>query len=193
MDQLRADVLLDLLAGTGPAGAGPPAVVDIHSELTTLTRLTNEPGELAGYGPVIANIARQVTEDQKDAEWRYTITDNGHFVASGTTRRRPTTSERRYVEARDPICIFPGCRMPAASCDIDHRITYSEEGLTHHSNLAPLCRHDHDTSRHKTGWTYDPLAEVEFGEDKLEPRPWRGDYRFTARLGHTYTTSGRSP
>ena len=193
MDQLRADVLLGLLAGTGPAVAGQKGVVDIHAELTSLTRLTNDPGYLAGYGPVIADIARQVTEDQQDGQWRYTITDGGRLVSNGITRRRPTKSERRYVEARDPICVFPGCRMPATSCDIDHRITWGEGGPTHQTNLAPLCRHDHNTIKHKAGWTYDQLSEAEFGEDKLEPRPWRGDYQFTSHLGHTYTTSGRSP
>src|SRR5680860_1464268 len=71
MDQLRADVYLDLLAGK-KRQASSAGVVDIRVDLDTLAALTEHPGELAGYGPVISDIARQAAEDQPDAEWRYT-------------------------------------------------------------------------------------------------------------------------
>jgi hypothetical protein len=182
MDQLRADVLLDLLNGTNhttktSSGKG---VVDLHVDLDTLAGLTEHPGELAGYGPVIADIARQVADDQTDGEWRSTITHpgTGRPVANGTTRRRPTAAQRRFVEARDRTCTFPGCRSPATDCDLDHRIPHSEGGPTHIENLGPLCRHHHNLHHHH-GWTYHPIAG--------------GDYQWTSPLGHTYTTSGTPP
>ena len=136
MDQLRADVLLNLLSGTTPApGHG---VVDIHVDLTTLVELNDHPGDLAGYGPVIADIARQVAENQTRSQWRWTITDpdTGALIDAGTTRRRPTAAQRRFVEARDRTCVFPGCRMPATTSDLDHTTPWAE----HHTattNLAP--------------------------------------------------------
>src|SRR5665811_126722 len=144
MDQLRADVFLDLLTGKvreAPAGG----VVDIRVDLDTLAALTDHPGELAGYGPVISDIARQAAEDQPDAEWRYTITDTqtGQMIRTGTTRRRPTAAQRRAVETRNPTCVFPGCRMPAVDCDLNHRIPWSKGGPTAVTHLDPLCRHDH--------------------------------------------------
>jgi hypothetical protein len=183
MDQLRADVLLDLLSGNprhGKTTAG--GVVDIRVDLETLSRLADHPGELAGYGPVIADIARRVAETHPDAEWRYTVTDpdTGVPVAVGTTRRRPTASQRRLVQAHYETCVFPGCRTPATQCDLDHRVAWSAGGATTAFNLGPVCRHDHIVVRHRVGWTYRRLPN--------------GDHQWTSPLGHTYTTkTNREP
>lgn len=182
LDQIRADVALDLLCGTssGARGSADAGVVDIRVDLDTLARLTDHPGELAGYGPVIADIARRAAEDQPDTEWRYTITDpaTGGPICDGTTRRRPTTSQRRTVEARNPTCVFPGCRMPATGCDLNHRIPWSHGGPTSVDTLDPLCRHDH-VIHHNCSWRYERLSN--------------GDFRWISRLGRTYTTSGTPP
>ncbi|NOY56103.1 MAG: DUF222 domain-containing protein, partial [Actinobacteria bacterium] len=177
MDQLRADVFLDLLEGTPGYATKTTGAVEIHVDLQTLTNLADHPGELAGYGPVIADIARHVTEQQQAGQWHFTVTDpdTGQPTYQGTTRRRPTTGQRRLAEARNPTCVFPGCRMPAASCDLDHRTPYADGGPTTITNLVPLCRHDHRI-RHDAGWTYQPLPD--------------GDHHWTTKLGHTYTTSG---
>jgi hypothetical protein len=176
MDQLRADVLLDLLTGNARHGKTVGGVVDIRVDLATLTRLVDHPGELAGYGPVIADIARRAAEAQPDAEWRYTVTDpdTGVPVAVGTTRRRPSASQRRLIEAAYETCVFPGCRTPAVQCDLDHRVPWSEGGATTAENLGPVCRHDHVVVRHRIGWIYRRLPN--------------GDHQWTSPLGHTYTT-----
>ncbi len=181
MDQLRADVFLDLLSGKGRHAAGGGGVIDIRVDLDTLAALTNHPGDLAGYGPVISDIARQVAEVQQRCEWRYTITDTqtGQPIQTGTTRRRPTAAQRRTVEARDLTCRFPGCRMPGTECDLDHQILWSQGGRTTVPLLTPLCRHDHITVRHLIGWTYKRLPN--------------GDYQWTSKLGHIYITSREPP
>jgi hypothetical protein len=179
IDQLRADVYLDLLCGTNQHTTSR-GVVDLRVDLDTLTELNDHPGDLAGYGPVIADIARKVAERETKAEWRYTITnpDTRQVAATGITRRRPTATQRRNVEARNPTCVFPGCRMPAIGSDLDHRTRWADRGATTQANLGPLCRHDH-CIRHQHGWTYRPLPN--------------GDHQWTSRLGHTYTTSGTPP
>ncbi|MFQ5555306.1 MAG: DUF222 domain-containing protein [Acidimicrobiia bacterium] len=185
MDQLRADVLLDLLDGVasgtastaaGETGPRPQGTVDLRVDLVTLAGLAEHPGELAGYGPVIADIARQVVADQRTAaEWRYTVDDpdTGRIVSEGTTRRRPTAGQRRHLTTRTTTCVFPGCRMPATDCDLDHRTPWAEGGLTTNGNLAPLCRHDHRI-RHHTEWNYQSLPN--------------GTHQWTTTLGHHYTT-----
>jgi hypothetical protein len=180
LDQIRADIFLDLLDGKHFPRGGRRGTVDIQVDLTTLARLAEDPGELAGYGPVIADIARQVAENQPQAEWRWTLThpDSGQVIDNGTTRRRPTTAQRRHVEARNRTCVFPGCRMPSVDCDLDHSRPWAHGGPTTERNLAPLCRHNHNT-KHRCGWTYHQLPN--------------GDYQWTSRLGHTYTTSGHPP
>lgn len=156
MDQLRADVYLDLLEGSlgGAARDTAGGVVDIQVDLETLMNLSDSAGDLAGYGPVVADIARQVTERQRHGTWQFTVADpdSGQPIHTGTTRRRPAAEQRRHVEVRNRTCVFPGCRMPAVDSDLDHRIPWSEGGATETCNLAPLCRHDH-CNRHQCGWS----------------------------------------
>ncbi len=181
MDQLRADVYLDLLTGKEqPTTSGNGGGVHLHVDLDTLAALSEHPGELGGYGPVVADVARQVATEQQDAEWRWDITDpvTGQVLLDGITRRRPTAAQRRHIQARNQTCIFPGCRMPAVDCDLDHRIRWTDGGTTTTDNLAPLCRHDHPI-KDTLGWTYHALPD--------------GRYRWTSKLGHTYTTSSQPP
>jgi hypothetical protein len=179
MDQLRADVFLDLLEGRHLGESAGKAMVDIVVDLETLIGLSDTPAEIPGMGPVIADIARQVVAEQHNAEWRYTVTDQtGQTVHTGTTRKRPTVAQRRHVEARNPTCVFPGCRMPSRNCDIDHTVAVIDGGPTTTCNLAPLCRHHHRV-KHEAPWGL--------------TRQHAGGYRWISRLGHSYTTSGRSP
>ncbi len=176
MDQLRADVLLDLLEGTGAASKAGRGTVDLRVDLAALAQLSESPGDLAGYGPVAADIARQVAERQPVAEWRWSLVDgeSGRVLDVGTTRRRPTASQRRHAESRDQTCVHPGCRMPATDSDIDHRIPWADSHRTRTRDLAPLCRYHH-VIRHRAGWTYENLPH--------------GGYLFTSATGHTYTSS----
>jgi hypothetical protein len=178
IDQIRADIFLDLLRGGHESGGKDRAVVDINVDLPTLLRLAENPGELPGFGPVVSDIARQVVEEQEDAEWRYTVTDeSGAVVSNGTTRRRPDAEMKRRIESRVPTCAFPGCRMPANECDIDHNRGWVDGGPTVDSNLAPLCRHHH-VIKHQ-GWTI----------TQLEP----GRCRLISPLGLVYVTGPEPP
>ncbi|HSJ85442.1 MAG TPA: hypothetical protein VLA91_16700, partial [Acidimicrobiia bacterium] len=57
IDQIRADIFMDLLNGNSLSSGGERAVVDIQVELTTLLEWDDKPGELPGWGPVISDIA----------------------------------------------------------------------------------------------------------------------------------------
>jgi Domain of unknown function (DUF222) len=179
IDQIRADVFSDLVTGRGRPQSSAGSV-DITVDLATLTGLSEVPGEIPGWGPVIADIARQVAVANDRGEWRISVTDpdNGQVLWNGTTRRRPSATERRYVLARRPVCLFPGCRMPAHDSDLDHTVDYSKGGRTHPHNLGPLCRHHHQL-KHEAGW-------------KLE-QPTPGHFIWTSPLGHTYQSEPRAP
>jgi hypothetical protein len=179
IDQLRADVFLDLLTGKDGHKSGFPATANIVVDLTTLAELDDKAGELPGMGPVIADIARQVAG--RAQTWTYQVTDpdTGETVATGVTRRRPNARQKRTVAAAHPTCVFPGCRMPAADCDLDHTVAWAEGGPTTEANLEPACRHDHRLN-HEGGWT------IRLRSD--------GRYQWISRLGHRYITGrGRSP
>ncbi|HEX9761910.1 MAG TPA: HNH endonuclease, partial [Acidimicrobiia bacterium] len=177
-DQLRADILMDLLEcahGTQIRGKGS---VDVRVDLTTLAGLDDKAAEIPGFGPIIADIARQVAEQQTKDPWTFTVTDdNGNIIATGNTRRRPTTGHTRHLAAIWPRCVFPGCRMPAADCDIDHNQPRVEGGPTTIENTTPKCRHDHRL-RHQGGWDYQFLE---------------GQHQWTSPLGHTYITERPPP
>ncbi|HKY48366.1 MAG TPA: DUF222 domain-containing protein [Acidimicrobiia bacterium] len=180
MDQLRADVLLDLLEGRYFDSSVGRGVVDLRIDLTTLAALNDQPAEVAGWGPVLADVARQMVDDQTRAEWRVTVTnpDTGDPVWTGTTRRRPTASQRRVVAAYSPTCVFKGCRMPATRSDVDHNRPWSHGGPTITSNLAPLCPRHH-TVKDRGGWKL----------EQIKP----GFYRWTSPLGHVYLVRPQPP
>lgn len=175
LDQIRSDAALDLLAGkcVNPKHLrrGGGGRVNVTIPATTLARLSDEPGELDGFAPVIAEIARKTVFENIDGQWVFTVTDNGNPVATGTLARRPTEAQKRKIRADYPTCTFPGCRQPAYDCDIDHRRPHSRGGSTCNHNLAPLCRHHH-MCRHHAQWEMERLPD--------------GDHDGTSPLGHTY-------
>jgi hypothetical protein len=180
LEQLRADVALDLLQGkcVHQVESNKTGRTNLMVPLTTLAGLSDTPGELEGYGPVIAEIARKTAAENIDGEWTFTVTDQGQPVATGTLSRRPTASQRRHLQALYPTCVFPGCRQPAHDCDLDHRKPFSQGGPTHNDNLGPLCRHHHMV-RHHAPWQLLKLAN--------------GDHQWTSPLGHTYTRKRAPP
>ena len=176
IDQLRVDVFLDLLEGVTMNGTRR-GMVDIRVDLTTLAGLDEKAGEIPGMGPVIADIARKTALAQEKAEWRFTATDaNGDVVTADITRRRPSAAQKRLIHALQETCTFPGCRMPATECDIDHIDPWAEGGKTTVRNSGPKCRHDH-VLRHN-GWEY--LCRD-------------GKHIWISPLGHTYITKSKPP
>jgi hypothetical protein len=61
---------------------------------------------------------------------------------SGVAGYRVPKRVRRFLEARDRTCVFPGCHQPAQATDKDHRIPWPL-GATHPANLQCLCRRHH--------------------------------------------------
>ncbi len=116
-------------------GRGPHIRVTVAA--STLLGLDEQPGELAGYGPIPAAMARQIAADP-DATWRRLLTDpvSGVLLDHGVTVYRPPPSLARHVKARDQVCAFPGCRQPAERCDLDHRKRFPD-GPTSADNLGP--------------------------------------------------------
>jgi hypothetical protein len=178
IDQIRADIFLDLLNGQDLKTGFDRGVIDIQVGLGTLLELDDKPGEIPGWGPVISDIARQVVDEQFEAEWQFTVRDdNGVVVSNGITRRRPGAGLKRQVQSQTPVCVFPGCRIPSQQCDLDHNQPWTQAGPTSEDNLAPLCRHHHVIRHH--GWTI----------HQLQP----GSYQLTSPLGHSYTSQPRAP
>jgi len=54
----------------------------------------------------------------------------------------PTVEIAETVRARDPVCTFPGCGVPAGRCDLDHVMPHPR-GPTSVTNLSPRSRRCH--------------------------------------------------
>ena len=147
----RPDARICACGGVRPAERR--GVVDITVPLSTLLGLTDNPALIPGWGPVIADIARQVALDQAaNPTWKWSVTDeHGHLLHHGHTTRRPTTREADFVRARDRTCRAPGCRKPAIRCDLDHRRDHHHGGPSHRGNLCCECRHHHRL-KHERGF-----------------------------------------
>ncbi|MCK9893851.1 HNH endonuclease signature motif containing protein [Frankia sp. AgB32] len=141
LDQRRADVLFDLLMGSNRESVR--LEIQVIVPVDCLLGISESPGEIPGYGPIPAGIAREMAEDGRST-WRRILTDpaDGKILEVGE-RRFPSPALRRYVQARNPRCIFPGCDRPSMACDLDHTSPHRNGGKTRGDNLGPQCRRHH--------------------------------------------------
>jgi hypothetical protein len=154
-DQRRADALCDLILdprhhhATGGKSGGSEVQVHVTVPASTLMGLDDQPGELAGHGPIPADLARELAAE---GTWRRLVTDplSGTLLDFGRTTYRPPAGLADFVRARDRRCVFPGCSRAAKYCDLDHNKCYPE-GTTSACNMACLCRRHHRL-KHETEW-----------------------------------------
>jgi Domain of unknown function (DUF222) len=175
MDQARADVLADMAYATLdredlPRNHRRRPHIQITLAATTALGLDDQPGELAGYGPITAATARRLAAE---GTWRRLLTDpaTGGLLDYGRTTYQPPQNLVDHILTRDQTCRGLGCRIPAQRCDLDHTLPFPA-GPTADHNLTCLCRRCH-TRKHQAGWTL-----------HLHPD---GDLSWTSPTGHTYT------
>jgi hypothetical protein len=157
-----------------PAGAAETAdsgvQIQVLAEQATLDGSSDTPGYVPGYGPMPADVVRDIAKQAKTR----TVRHPGDAPAE--PRYRPSAALAEFVRFRDLTCRFPQCEMPARFCDIDHTVPYPY-GPTHPSNLKCLCRHDHLLKTFyggPTGW-----------QDRQFPD---GTVEWTSPTGHIWTT-----
>ncbi|MEO3751823.1 DUF222 domain-containing protein [Streptomyces sp. B6B3] len=184
VDQRRADALVALVTGsavpfdgTAPAGR-TSAVVQVTVPYDTLIGASDDPAELKGYGPITAGQARALATEPGSV-WRRLLTEptTGRLVKTDPTSYRPTAEVERHVLARDTVCQFPSCSMPAHRCDIDHIRPFDHDrpeagGPTEPDNLMTLCRRHHRL-KHQGRWS-------------VRRDTTTGEVTWTAPTGHRY-------
>ena len=181
-DMKRADALTSL-AGFALAASSQdielhrrPITVNVTIDLPTLLGLSENPGQLAGYGAIPASVARALASDGK---WKRFITDpqTGALLDYGRETYQPPQVLIDFLIARDRTCRFPGCRRSAALSDLDHAQSWDEGGTTSLDNLGALCRRHHVLKTHG-GWSIESRAD--------------GSCTWTSPLGKIYQTPARS-
>ncbi|MFC5434163.1 DUF222 domain-containing protein [Microbacterium suwonense] len=146
LDQIRADLLTDLLLGASPTTVQGTGLENITAHLqvtvsrSTLTDADDLPALLDGHGPIHPDVARALASGA--TSWSRLFLDPTGLVTE-TDAYTPTAAMRRHLRARDQHCRFPGCRMPVHRCDTDHTFDHAKGGRTALNNLAHLCRTHH--------------------------------------------------
>ncbi|MCX6501584.1 MAG: DUF222 domain-containing protein [Microbacterium sp.] len=181
-DEIRADILADMLLTSVPdadptAGDdGPGALGAIRARVQvvvpalSLLGTDDGPAELVGHGPIDPDTARRLagcTSHPLERILTHPVT--GAVLHVDTYQR--TAAIDRYLRARDQHCRFPGCRMPAVRCEVDHTIDYALGGKTCARNLCHLCQRHHSMKQF-TAWRVRQLAG--------------GVYEWTSPLGKVY-------
>ena len=183
MDHLRVDALVQMAQDSlrtgrlGGNGGGQRLatthrrrpLIQVTVPISTLLGLDDRPGELAGYGPIPASVARRIAAD---GIWRRLLTDpaTGALLDYGKMRYQPPPDLIDHVITRDQRCRFPGCGQPAYRCQIDHSIPHPD-GPTADTNLGPLCLPHHVAKTH-AGWRL------------MQTRP--GHFVWTSPVGQIY-------
>jgi len=163
LDQLRADLLADLLLTGAPQRVADPAghlaAIRARVDVTIPVELLRSGGGVVHQG-VNAELNGQFTLDPETAHrlaggepaWNRVLTDPLSGAVLAVDRYRPNADLRRYLAARDTRCRFPGCGIRAAFLDLDHTEDAAHGGMTSSTNLAGLCRRHH-VLKHHSRWT----------------------------------------
>ncbi|MEW2013606.1 MULTISPECIES: HNH endonuclease signature motif containing protein [Microbacterium] len=186
-DQVRADVFADLLLAGTPAlddtrdtTAGPlgaiRARVQVLVPAATLTGEDDGPCDLTGRSPIDPATARTLAGGTRI--WERLFHDPTTGVTVATDSYRVPSGMRRFLQARDQHCRFPGCRVAAIRCEVDHTHDHALGGRTELTNLAHLCQRHHSMKQF-TAWRVRQLKG--------------GVLEWTSPLGRTYREDAPTP
>ena len=182
IDQKRADALSAICSNflseisETVAPQRRPLTVNVTIDLPTLLGLAENPGQLAGYGPIPASVARELASDGR---WKRFITEpqTGNLLDFGRESYEPPQHLKDFLIARDRTCRFPGCRRSALLSDLDHAESWESGGSTSPDNIGALCRRHHRLKTHD-GWKIESFSD--------------GSCTWTSPLGKTFFTPARS-
>ncbi|HTY73353.1 MAG TPA: DUF222 domain-containing protein [Actinomycetes bacterium] len=123
-----------------PPGQPPPRQVNVIIDLPVLLGLRDGIGILDGYGPIPAQVARELATD---ATWRRVVLDpvDGWLLDYGRTRYRPGPRLRDHLLGVGQSCRAPTCT--ARPVETDHVRDWAKGGETSAENMAGLCRRSH--------------------------------------------------
>jgi hypothetical protein len=152
LDQLRADVVADMLTGRIDPATAPRAEVGVLIPMMTLLGLSEQPATLDGYGPIDADTARKLTAHAPSFRRILTHPVSSTILDVDRTTYRPPADLKRWLALRDGTCRFFGCGRPARLCDVDHTTQWAKGGTTSATNLAHLSKRHH-TLKDESRWT----------------------------------------
>lgn len=145
--QQRHDAFAAIITGAARAadaptiGGAPPAVL-----ITVTADDLNDPdgragdpiGRVDGAATAFSRAAVDRAIDRGGIQ-HVVLDPAGAIIGIGSVQRCFTPTQRRAIAARDGGCVIPGCRVPAAWCDVHHVIPARDGGPTTTGNGVLLC------------------------------------------------------
>lgn len=179
--QIVADLFVERLTGQVTATATPVRIDLVVSAETLLGG--DEPAEVAGLGPVPAQVARDLVlaSPEQATVVRRLFADTDHLVAMESTATRFAGLLRQFVELRDRRCRTPWCTAPIRHGD--HVTARRRGGSTSAHNAQGLCEAC-NLAKEEPDWRHEVVST-----DVLETHT----VEITTPTGHRHRSRAPSP
>lgn len=158
-DQIMADVLFERVTGRATAD-GPAIRVNLVMPDTALLGSTDEPAYIENYGPIPAEVARQLVATAAGAEAGlelrklYAKPKTGALVAMESVSRFFPKALVAMIRLRDQTCRTAYCDAPIRH--IDHVAPHARGGATTEVNGQGMCE-DCNHAKQAPGWKSEPV------------------------------------
>ena len=175
-----ADTLVERITGRSPLAedADPGVTVNVVVPDTVPTGQTHTGAHITGYGPIPADLARDLAGGATWLRRLYASPTTGALTAMESKARLVPRGLARFLRFRDRTCRTPWCDAPVRHAD--HVLAVDEGGPTTVTNTQGLCEACNH-AKQATGWTARP-----------RPGPSPGSthtVETTTPTGHTYTST----
>jgi hypothetical protein len=156
--QIMADTLVDRVVGpastSSEGGRADGALINLVMSDRTLWGVSDEPGFIQGYGPVPADLVRELAASERAWVRRlYSSPATGSLVAMDSSARAVPDGLGRFIRVRDRICRTPWCDAPVRHGD--HVVSVAEGGETSAANTQGLCE-SCNYAKEAPGWSARP-------------------------------------
>jgi hypothetical protein len=155
----------------------------VMSDRTLFGQDEDRAGQLDGFGPVPADLARRLVVSAAEAQvaWvrrLYCAPATGELVGMDLRRRVFPAGLARFIRVRDQFCRTPWCDAPIRH--IDHALPHHQGGATSERNGGGTCEQCNHI-RQAPGWRVRP---------RVGPRHM---LEITTPTGHGYTSTAPPP
>jgi hypothetical protein len=179
--QVMADALAGrVLEGDADMPGGPRVSLHLVMSDHDLFGTDDEPAHLDGYGPIPAELAREIVAGactRKEQVWLrrlYCHPQTGELVAAESRARLFRGSLARFIRLRDRTCRTPWCDAPVRH--VDHPTDSAADGPTSALNGQGLCEAC-NYAKQAPGWRARPSPDADGHEIET-----------TLPTGHRYRT-----
>jgi len=191
--QVMADALVARAVGeTGDQPGAPTVTLGLVMTDHDLFGGADEPAHLEGFGPIPAELAREVLvgaltgREQVWVRRLYCHPRTGELVTADTRSRLFRGSMARFIRLRDRSCRTPWCDAPIRHGD--HPVARAAEGVTSLLNGQGLCEAC-NYAKQAPGWHARPSPDA-LGHEVETTLPTGHRYRsrpprLVATVGHT--------